>query len=124
MSIDVRDEFDELMALLGASGAVGTAEVQGRPPAVESEFDGDQATFGATGSELARMAADGDVRMEKVVTIQAALEAGTYTVPAKMVAAKLLDAIFAGERKRAVRERRRRLRVGHRTLIRGPRKSE
>jgi len=37
--------------------------------------------------------------MEKVASIQAALAAGTYNVPASAVASKLVDACWAGSRR-------------------------
>ena len=37
---------------------------------------------------------DGGVRTDKVAEIQAALQAGTYDVPASAVAAKMVDAML------------------------------
>jgi anti-sigma28 factor (negative regulator of flagellin synthesis) len=43
-------------------------------------------------------AAESDVRTDKVAAVQAALEAGTYDVPASAVASKVVDAMLGGER--------------------------
>jgi flagellar biosynthesis anti-sigma factor FlgM len=58
----------------------------------------DVATLSNAGSEVAQGAADGGVRMEKVAAIQAALAAGAYSVPASVVASKLVDVMLAGSR--------------------------
>ena len=64
-----------------------------------------------------------DVRMDKVAAIQAALASGSYDVPARALAEKMLTAMLTLERERLQRERRRRPRTGHRGLMRRIRSS-
>jgi negative regulator of flagellin synthesis FlgM len=40
------------------------------------------------------MAGDAEVRMDKVASIQAALAAGTYNVPAAAVASRVVDSML------------------------------
>jgi negative regulator of flagellin synthesis FlgM len=54
----------------------------------------DQATLSVSGTQLAASTATSDVRLEKVASIQAALQAGTYKVPASAVAQKLVDSLL------------------------------
>ncbi len=51
----------------------------------------DVATLTPAGSVAAQAAPDSDVRMDKVVSVQQALAAGTYSVPAGAVADKMID---------------------------------
>jgi hypothetical protein len=62
---------------------------------------------------------NGAVRLEKVAKVRAALSAGNYSVPAEAVAFKMLDAMLAREQERLREDRRKRPRVGHRSLMRG-----
>jgi flagellar biosynthesis anti-sigma factor FlgM len=99
--MDVRNSLDGLKALLGVNQAAGTpaaGAARNQGAAAGSAFDSDRATLSAAGSEVAQAAADGGVRMDKVASVQAALQAGTYDVPAHAVAAKMVDAMLSGER--------------------------
>ena len=57
----------------------------------------DQAVLSETGTQAAQSAPDSDVRLDKVASIQNALAAGTYRVPASQVAQKLIDSALAPE---------------------------
>ena len=99
--MDVRNSLEGLKALLGANQTTGTAAAgtaKNQQPAAGSAFDSDRATLSTAGSEVAQASADGGARMDKVAQIQAALQGGTYNVPAHAVAAKMVDAMLAGER--------------------------
>ena len=61
----------------------------------------------------------GAVRLDKVAKVRAALAAGNYSVPAEAVAFKMLDAMLAREQERLRDDRRKRPRMGHRSLMRG-----
>ncbi len=96
--MDIRSSLDGLKALLGvtptASGAV--ARPQAGKPEESGSFSSDRATLSSAGSEVALTPADGGVRTVKVAEIQAALQAGTYSVPASAVAAKVVEAMLGG----------------------------
>jgi flagellar biosynthesis anti-sigma factor FlgM len=93
--MDIRSSLDGLKTLLGVtpSTAATTSRPQPGKPA-DGSFASDRATLSSAGSEVAQAAADGGVRTGKVAEIQAALEAGTYSVPASAVASKLVDAML------------------------------
>ena len=61
-------------------------------------LDSDRATLSSAGSEVAQTSSGDDVRMDKVAAVQAALAAGTYSVPASALASKLVDAMLSGGR--------------------------
>ena len=82
----------------------------------EAPIDGGDADRGAF--DL-RRDETGAVRLEKVAKVRAALSAGNYSVPAEAVAFKMLDAMLAREQERLREDRRKRPRVGHRSLLRG-----
>ncbi|HLI03165.1 MAG TPA: flagellar biosynthesis anti-sigma factor FlgM [Terracidiphilus sp.] len=92
--MEVRSGFDALTSLLGinapapaGAGAAGAAGA-GRLP------DADRATLSPAASGMAQAAGDGDVRMDKVAAVQAALAQGSYDVPASAVASKLVNAML------------------------------
>jgi anti-sigma28 factor (negative regulator of flagellin synthesis) len=57
----------------------------------------DTAQLSAAASLAAQSAPDSDVRLDKVASIQGALQAGTYSVPASAVAQKVIGALLEGD---------------------------
>jgi flagellar biosynthesis anti-sigma factor FlgM len=96
--MDIRSSLDGLKTLLGVTPAApgSTARPQAGKPVESGSFSSDRATLSSAGSEVALAATDGGVRTGKVAEIQAALQAGTYSVPASAVAAKVVDAMLGG----------------------------
>ncbi len=95
--MDIRSSLDGLKSLLGVSPAATPAtQTRNTPAASSSGLTSDRATFSSAGSEVAQTASDSDVRMDKVSSIQSALAAGTYHVPASAVASKMVDSMLGG----------------------------
>lgn len=96
--MDIRSGFDGLKSLLGVAQPVPTAAhtSRGGQAAEGSALGSDRATLSSAGSEVAQSASEGGVRMDKVSSIQAALAAGTYSIPASAVASRMVDAMLAG----------------------------
>ena len=94
--MDIRSSLDVLKTLLGVTPAETTAAQRPRSGAASEvqSATGDRATLSSAGSEVAQSASDGGVRTAKVAEIQAALQAGTYDVPASAVASKMVDAML------------------------------
>jgi negative regulator of flagellin synthesis FlgM len=63
-----------------------------------SSLGSDPAAFTNAGSELSQTADATGVRMDKVASVQAALAAGTYKVPAVAVASRVVDTMRAVKR--------------------------
>jgi negative regulator of flagellin synthesis FlgM len=98
--MDIRNSVEGLKTLLGVPSAgleqarpvkPGSAAGAATPPLV-----GDHATLSSAGTEVSQTAAESGVRTDKVVAVQAALAAGTYSVPSAAVAGKLVDAMLGG----------------------------
>jgi anti-sigma28 factor (negative regulator of flagellin synthesis) len=51
----------------------------------------DGATLSSAGSAVSMMAAGTDVRADKIAGIQAAVSSGSYSVPASIVASRVVD---------------------------------
>jgi flagellar biosynthesis anti-sigma factor FlgM len=98
--MDIRTGFDGLRSLLGVSQPTTTTATQPAKngAAQNNPVSSDVATLSSAGSEVAQSAADDGVRMDKVSSIQAALAAGTYNVPASAVASRMVDAMLGGAR--------------------------
>lgn len=96
--MDIRSSLDGLKTLLGVTPAAPSAasRVQADKRAEGGLLSNDRATLSSAASEVANAAADGGVRPDKVAEIQAAIAAGTYSVPASAVAAKMVDSMLGG----------------------------
>ena len=94
--MDIRSSLDGLKTLLGVTHATTPAAQKPKSGStVEANaLTSDRATLSNAGSEVAQSAADDGVRAGKVAAIQAALQAGTYNVPASAVASKMVDAML------------------------------
>jgi len=58
----------------------------------------DKAQLSTAASQLARSATASDVRLEKVASVQSALQAGTYSVPASAVAQKVISSLLTSDK--------------------------
>ena len=96
--MDIRNSMDGLKSLLGVESTAPMARPNRSTRADESALCGDHATLSSAATEVSQAAGENGVRMEKVATIQAALEAGSYEVPASEVAAKIVDAMLGGQK--------------------------
>jgi flagellar biosynthesis anti-sigma factor FlgM len=98
--MDIRTGFDGLRSLLGVSQPTSTAPQPAKNGATGevNPVSSDIATLSSAGSEVAQAASDGGARMDKVSSIQAALAAGTYNVPASAVASRLVDTMLGAGR--------------------------
>jgi flagellar biosynthesis anti-sigma factor FlgM len=96
MNMDVHNNLDGLRSLFGVqTPSSAPASTRGGSQAGASELSGDRATLSSAGSEVSLESAGDGVRMDKVTAVQAALAAGTYSVPATAVASKMVDAMLA-----------------------------
>jgi flagellar biosynthesis anti-sigma factor FlgM len=97
MGMDIRNSLDGLKSLLGVTPTTGTPAQSNPAPAVApSALPSDSATLSNAGNAVASTAADSDVRLDKVASIQSALASGAYNVPASQVASKMVDAMLGG----------------------------
>ena len=96
--MDIRSGLDGLKSLLGVTQATAaqSQQVKSGGSTETSGMGSDRATLSSAASQVAESASEGGVRMDKVSAIQSALAAGTYSVPASMVASKMVDAMLAG----------------------------
>jgi flagellar biosynthesis anti-sigma factor FlgM len=96
--MDIRSSLDGLKSLLGV-GQTSTPAAQPRNGAGSAQngsaLGSDRATVSSAGSEVSQAASDPGVRLDKVASIQSALSAGTYNVPASAVASKMIDSMLA-----------------------------
>jgi negative regulator of flagellin synthesis FlgM len=95
--MDIRTSLDGLKSLLGVTPPeTATTQPKSNPATTGSGLTSDRATFSSAGSEVSLTAAEPEVRADKVASIQAAIAAGTYNVPASAVASKVVDAMMGG----------------------------
>lgn len=96
--MELRNSIDGLKTLLEIS-STPSRQVQTAPKEVSPDLQplkGDSATLSNAGAEISQGASGSEIRPEKVASIQAAIAAGTYHVPASAVAGKVVDAMLSG----------------------------
>lgn len=95
--MDIRSSMDGLKTLLGVplTTPVQPQQVRSGQSVGATPLGGDHATLSSAGTEVSQTASDADVRADKVSAVQAALAAGSYSVPASAVASKMVDAMLS-----------------------------
>ena len=97
--MEIRNNAEALKAFLGVSSP-GSAQAQQVRNAenniARAGFGGDQAILSHAGTQVSQSVALEGVRADKVASIQQALAAGTYRIPASVVADKVIDSMLAG----------------------------
>lgn len=100
--MDMSSSLEGLRSLLGVNSTApaatpattpATSFVRTNSPVESSPFS-DLATLSSAGSQVSATASGDGVRMDKVASIQAALAAGTYNVPASAVASRVIDSML------------------------------
>lgn len=95
--MEIRNSLEGLNSLLGVNSTDAAAgQAKSQSAAGSSALGSDHATLSSAASEMAQAAGDDGVRMEKVTAVQAALAAGTYSVPASAIASKVVDSMLGG----------------------------
>ena len=94
--MDIRSGLEGLRSLLGVPQTTPSPVQPARSGASQesSPLSSDRATLSSVGSGVAETAGDTDVRTDKVDQIRAAIDAGTYNIPASAVASKMVDAML------------------------------
>jgi negative regulator of flagellin synthesis FlgM len=93
--MDIRSSMDGLRSLLGVNTATPSApQNSSSTSTAPSSFDSDRATFSSAGSQVSQAASSEGVRSDKVASVQAALAAGSYSVPASAVASRMIDSML------------------------------
>ncbi len=96
--MDIRNSLEGLRSLLGVNASTQPATGPRSSAAhAQSALGSDRATLSSAGNEVQLTAGEDGVRMDKVAGIQAALAAGSYSVPTIAVASKMVDAMLGGE---------------------------
>jgi flagellar biosynthesis anti-sigma factor FlgM len=94
--MNVRNDIDTLTQVLASQPAQSVLPGRTTPSAPKENTD--TAEVSAVGTQVVQSAGDADVRLDKVAGIQAALQAGTYQIPASAVAQKLIAALLSPEK--------------------------
>ena len=92
--MNISNGIENLAQIFPAQRApVATAAKSADPPPSEVLAD-DKAQLSAVATQVAQSAAVSDVRLDKVASIQSALQAGTYDVSAADVAKKIITSML------------------------------
>lgn len=96
--MNVNNNIENLSQILSPQSApAATAGKSGNAaPAPNSKTD--TAQVSSVAAQVAQSASGSDVRLDKVASIQASLQAGTYQVPASAVAKSVIGALLTPEK--------------------------
>ena len=93
--MEINNSYDSLKSLLGVNTSTSAQPAsKGSATTGGSALGSDSATLSSAASQMSQSAGDDGVRMDKVASIQSALAAGKYNVPASAVASKMVDAML------------------------------
>ncbi|WP_263359560.1 flagellar biosynthesis anti-sigma factor FlgM [Acidicapsa ligni] len=104
---DIRNDGESLQHIapsqtsstqVSSNAIAATAQVASTGKAQMDNLAQDSTQFSAAANEAAQAASESDVRMDKVASIQNALQAGTYNIPATDVAQKVIDSLLVPEK--------------------------
>lgn len=96
--MEIRSGLESLNSLLGvpATEAGSAQRTKASQAAENAGLMSDTATLSSAGTEASQAAGETSVRSAKVEAVRAALEAGTYSVPTREVASKMVDSMIDG----------------------------
>jgi negative regulator of flagellin synthesis FlgM len=93
---DIRNEIDPLHQIAKSSPSTNLAESSTKVSVVNAAQDSSQLSLAA--NQVAQAADGPDVRLDKVASIQNALQAGTYSIPASDVAQSVIRSLMTPEK--------------------------
>jgi flagellar biosynthesis anti-sigma factor FlgM len=94
----ISNNLENLTQILPSQPVTGVSLSKGAGNAPVENGNADKAQLSAAASQVAESAAAPDVRLDKVASIQSALQNGTYAVPASAVAKKVIDSMLDTEK--------------------------
>ncbi len=96
--MNIRNGIDPLAQVLQTQTSATAAAPKSVPAAAEQTLAGDSAQVSNAGSQIAQSNSASDVRMDKVASIQSAIQAGTYHVPSAEVAQKVIASMISQDK--------------------------
>ena len=96
--MNVRNGIENLSQVLSPQSAPSKANAQGGSIPAPAGGRADTAQVSSVATQVAQSASVSDVRTDKVAGIQAALQAGTYQIPASAVAQSVIGALLTPQK--------------------------
>jgi flagellar biosynthesis anti-sigma factor FlgM len=96
--MNVSNGIEDLSKVLPSQPSTAATVAKDSSGLQTKSLDDDKAELSAVATELAQSPATSDVRLDKVASIQSALQSGTYQVPATDVAQKIITSLLAPEK--------------------------
>jgi negative regulator of flagellin synthesis FlgM len=90
--------IEDISQIFSSQAVTNATATKGNSSPQNETVEADKAQLSDLATQLAQSAAAPDVRMDKVASIQSALQAGTYQVSAEDVAQKIVTSMLAPEK--------------------------
>jgi negative regulator of flagellin synthesis FlgM len=92
--MNISNGIENLAQIFPAQSTPATASAKSSDPPKIEGLANDKAQLSAVATQVAQSASVSDVRLDKVASIQSALQAGTYDVSAADVAQKIIASML------------------------------
>ena len=96
--MNVNNNIENLSQILSSQTAPASGTVKGGNTSAVESAQTDTARVSAAATQVAQSVSASDIRLDKVASIQAALQAGTYQVPASAVARSVIGDLLTPEK--------------------------
>jgi len=90
--------IEDISQIFPSQPVTSAAATKGNSSPQGDTVEGDKAQLSVLATQIAQSTTGSDVRMDKVTSIQNALQAGTYQVSASDVAQKIVTSMLAPEK--------------------------
>ena len=95
--MNIRNGIDQLSQIFSTPTATPSGSSQPVDRSNENGLTTDRARLSSAASKVAASVSESDVRLQKVTSVQSAIQAGTYQVPASKVADSVIRALLNPE---------------------------
>jgi negative regulator of flagellin synthesis FlgM len=95
--MNIRNGIEDISQIFPTQPVTSASAIKGSGSPQGETVEADKAQLSELATQLAQSPAAPDVRMDKVASIQSALQAGTYQVSATDVAQKVVTSMLAPE---------------------------
>ena len=96
--MNIRSGIEDLSPILPSQSLTSTPAARASSAPQGESLDSDKAQLSVLATGVSQSTATSDVRLDKIASIQSALQSGTYQVSSAEVAQKIIDSMLEPEK--------------------------